>query len=96
MGNLDKAIKSREAEFCNFYPAKVLVCSWNVNATKPQDIPENELIIWFSQSDTPDIIAVGLQEIIDLESKTKNASEFPLLFLHSLEILSLFFFLKKT
>ena len=59
---------------------KTLICSWNVNARKPHEFKE-DLENLVSSVDEPDIIVVGLQEIIDLENKQKNASEY-----HSLKI----------
>ncbi|KAJ1673400.1 hypothetical protein EV182_005309, partial [Spiromyces aspiralis] len=57
---------------------KVLTCSWNIDALKPSDLAESSLDAnryhlkrWLTalSPDRPDILVVGLQEVVDLESK---------------------------
>jgi hypothetical protein len=71
---------ARENEYCRFRDVKILICSWNIDASKPADLEKSDndtlfLRSWFNSTESPDIIFVGFQEIIDLESKKMNASE---------------------
>ncbi len=71
---------SREDDYCTFREVKVLICSWNIDASKPEDLEQSSgglqfLNSWFKSTKSPDIIVVGFQEIIDLESKKMTASE---------------------
>lgn len=53
-----------------------MVCSWNIDATKPEEITgEDERYVreWLSAMNDPDIIVVGIQEIVDLVSKKQTA-----------------------
>ncbi len=67
--------------FCDL---KVLICSWNIDASKPEALSCNAESVSFlpqllqSQSDgadAPDVIVFGFQEVIDLESRKLTASE---------------------
>ncbi|CAG8490227.1 3671_t:CDS:2 [Ambispora gerdemannii] len=67
-----------EEEYCEYRKIKVLICSWNIDASKPADLEESAedvkfLRLWFTSIDAPDLIVVGFQEIIDLESKKMTA-----------------------
>ncbi|CAG8558372.1 3905_t:CDS:2 [Ambispora leptoticha] len=69
----------REKEYCRYRDIKVLICSWNIDASKPADLEKKSaedvkfLSLWFTSVDSPDLIVVGFQEIIDLESKKMTA-----------------------
>jgi hypothetical protein len=54
-----------------------MICSWNIDANKPEKLVEDDETIreWLGGMQDPDIIVVGIQEIIDLESKKQTASE---------------------
>jgi len=73
---IDRAIKLREPEFCTFQTIKLAVCSWNVNATKPESLASGELVQWLTTLGDPDIVVIGLQEIVDLENASRNAKSF--------------------
>lgn len=65
-------LTKREAQFSTFRPLNVLIVSWNVDATKPNDLsndPVNNQFLFdvLNSVDSPDVIAFGFQEIIDLE-----------------------------
>ncbi|CAG8559405.1 7304_t:CDS:2, partial [Acaulospora morrowiae] len=67
-----------EHEYCDYRDIKVLVCSWNIDASKPTDLERSHdaakfLRLWFTSTESPDIIVIGFQEIIDLESKKQTA-----------------------
>lgn len=53
-----------------------MLCSWNVDATKPEKITDEDKIYvrqWLGAMENPDIIVVGIQEIVDLVSKKQTA-----------------------
>lgn len=69
----------READYSTYRKASCLVCSWNVDAQKPNALDENPVNHGFlreclSTCDNPSIIAFSFQELIDLENKTLAAS----------------------
>lgn len=71
---------AREHEYCDFRNVKVLMCSWNIDASKPAELESSSdgrkfLEKLFESTKSPDIIVVGFQEMIDLESKKMTASE---------------------
>ena len=68
----------RETAFSSYRPLDVLIVSWNVDAAKPDALngcPEN--LNFFNDVlhsvESPDIIAFGFQELIDLESRKMAA-----------------------
>lgn len=68
----------REATFSSFRPLNVLVVSWNVDAAKPDTLigsADNTAFLdnVLHSVDSPDIIAFGFQELIDLESRKMAA-----------------------
>lgn len=74
----------RSKEYCHWRDLKILICSWNIDASKPtaQDVnggADRKLFeSWLTgmdQEGPPDIISVGFQEIVDLESKKMTASK---------------------
>lgn len=53
-----------------------MICSWNIDANKPERIlGEDDKAVreWLGTMEDPDIIVVGIQEIVDLESKKQTA-----------------------
>ncbi|KAG0016609.1 hypothetical protein BGZ80_009085 [Entomortierella chlamydospora] len=79
---LTKGMVDRSKEYCQWRDLKVLICSWNIDASKPaaQEInggADRKLFEqWLTSMDQegpPDIISVGFQEIVDLESKKMTA-----------------------
>lgn len=53
-----------------------MLSSWNIDANKPEKLTkedDNEVRKWLGGMDNPDIIVVGIQEIVDLESKKQTA-----------------------
>ncbi|ORX99573.1 DNase I-like protein [Basidiobolus meristosporus CBS 931.73] len=72
----EKEMLQRDAEFCRFRDIKVLICSWNIDARKPHKFEHENLRAleaWLSTVKDPDIIVVGFQETVDLESKKVTA-----------------------
>jgi hypothetical protein len=72
-------MNKRMTEYCDYRDAKILISSWNIDANKPEKFdPRDEQKIreWLTSMRDPDIIAVGIQEIVDLESKKQTASKY--------------------
>ncbi|KAI9290246.1 Endonuclease/exonuclease/phosphatase [Umbelopsis sp. AD052] len=75
----DQAMNKRMKEYCDYRDAKILISSWNIDANKPEKFDaQDELKIreWLTSLRDPDIIVVGIQEIVDLESKKQTAKSF--------------------
>ncbi|KAI9315450.1 Endonuclease/exonuclease/phosphatase, partial [Dichotomocladium elegans] len=73
----DRQVQLKEVDYCNYNETSILVCSWNIDACKPETIVGDNLLKlkgWLQSMRNPDIIVVGLQEIVDLESKRQTAS----------------------
>ncbi|KIO19887.1 hypothetical protein M407DRAFT_82236 [Tulasnella calospora MUT 4182] len=80
---IDNALEKREKEFSSFRPMKVLVCTWNIDAAKPETLNSVDnaggvdnvgfLDNVLSSVERPDILVFGFQEVIDLESKKMTA-----------------------
>ncbi|KAG0169710.1 hypothetical protein DFQ28_003407 [Apophysomyces sp. BC1034] len=74
---IEHAVQQRSSEYCNYRKARVAICSWNINANKPEKLTERDktqVVEWLcSMTDPPDVIAVGFQEIVDLASKRQTA-----------------------
>ncbi|CAH1765705.1 1343_t:CDS:2, partial [Entrophospora sp. SA101] len=69
---------SFQPEYCTYRKVKVLICSWNIDASKPEDLEQSTdstkfLRLWLTSVNSPDIIVIGFQEIIDLESRKMTA-----------------------
>ena len=77
-GYTDQELLKREQEFSTFRDLKVLIVSWNVDSAKPDTLTGTSANLSFlsdalTSVDSPDIIAFGLQELIDLESRKMAA-----------------------
>lgn len=80
LGNdwVDHELLKRERAFSKFRTLNVLIVSWNVDAAKPDALSTDAGNTHFFQkvlqsTDSPDIIAFGFQEVIDLESRKMAA-----------------------
>ncbi|KAI6160543.1 hypothetical protein EDD17DRAFT_1733001 [Pisolithus thermaeus] len=80
LGNdwVDHELLERERAFSKFRNLNVLIVSWNVDAAKPDALSTDAENAQFFQNvlhstDSPDIIAFGFQEVIDLESRKMAA-----------------------
>ncbi|CAO3633084.1 unnamed protein product [Cunninghamella echinulata] len=73
----DQQLIKQAQDYCTYKPAIVRICSWNIDANKPEKIiGQDSLLVheWLGQTEEkPDIIVVGIQEIVDLESKKQTA-----------------------
>lgn len=85
----DDQLLKRESSFSTFRSVKMLVCTFNVDAAKPDALMSSAgsgdavgidnigfLETLLASVDQPDILVFGFQEMIDLESKKMTASEF--------------------
>jgi hypothetical protein len=75
----DQALFTRQAEYCTFREVSTMVCTWNIDSAKPQDlIGENAQFLTdcLNSIDSPDIIVFGFQEVIPLTDKKLTASTF--------------------
>ncbi|KAK4700262.1 hypothetical protein P7C70_g5988, partial [Phenoliferia sp. Uapishka_3] len=75
---LDTELDLRQSEFCTYRTIRSLSISWNVDASKPQDLSGHINNYEFlqqclSSAESPDIISFGFQEMIDLENKKLTA-----------------------
>ncbi|KAJ1953065.1 hypothetical protein EC988_003206, partial [Linderina pennispora] len=74
-------LRKRTQEFANVRDISVQICSWNIDAIKPEALESSRnpkdrefLRTWLSSMESsPEIVVVGLQEVVDLESKTMTA-----------------------
>lgn len=69
-------MQKRSKEYCTYEDKSVMICSWNIDANKPEKIiGEDHTAVreWLGNMEDPDIIVVGIQEIVDLESKKQTA-----------------------
>ncbi|KAL8280565.1 hypothetical protein RQP46_006888 [Phenoliferia psychrophenolica] len=75
---LDTELNLRQPEFCTYRTVRALCISWNIDASRPDDLTGaianyeflNECL---TSAESPDIISFGFQEMIDLESKKLTA-----------------------
>lgn len=74
--SVDDHLQKMASEYCTYDDAKVMICSWNIDANKPEKINEDDrrhVREWLGTMEDPDMIVVGIQEIVDLESKKQTA-----------------------
>lgn len=76
---IDQKMQMYQGDFCRERDTRVLICSWNIDANKPEKLTasDDKLVReWLRGMQDPDIIVVGIQEIVDLESKKQTARKF--------------------
>lgn len=76
----ESKLLERESEFCSYRELTVLSCSWNIDASKPEQLTGTTdnagfLTSVLTSEDSPDVIVFGFQELIDLDDKKLQASE---------------------
>jgi endonuclease/exonuclease/phosphatase family metal-dependent hydrolase len=67
--SLIEALHKRADEYCTINRLKVRVSSWNVDSQPPP----NDASFWKNWLGDGDIYVIGIQEMVDLESKSTNA-----------------------
>lgn len=75
----ENQMQSQEAEFCELKPIKALVMTWNAGASTPYHLQHSKQDSSFfrdlmQNSDCPDLLVFGFQELVDLEDKKTTAS----------------------
>jgi len=78
---INDLIKDQETYFSERNDLTVFITTYNCDSTKPQELIADDFNKkffdnWFKIIDSPDIVVVGLQEMVNLESKTVNAKSF--------------------
>ena len=78
-----KQIRARQDEFTQYKQGRVFIGTWNVNAKGKEESLESWLCADWAQHGPPDIVVVGLQEMVDLnamnvavENKSQTRSAF--------------------
>lgn len=77
---LEDKMRAEDARFCRFEELRALVLTWNAGASTPHSLRYSDSDAGFIQnllqnSDRPDILVFGFQELVDLEDKTATASK---------------------
>ncbi|GAA5837701.1 hypothetical protein JCM9279_006838 [Rhodotorula babjevae] len=75
---IDAELHLRQPDFCSFRSVRALCISWNIDASRPGDLHGTVDNLEFLRNaltsvDSPDIISIGFQEVIDLEDKKLTA-----------------------
>lgn len=75
---LENEIQKSESEFSSLRDLTMLLVSWNCDSARPDSLTSDHASFDFlhdtlTSVDTPDIIAFGFQEVIDLESRKMTA-----------------------
>ncbi|ETM99496.1 hypothetical protein PPTG_18747 [Phytophthora nicotianae INRA-310] len=72
---IQQQLQQRQASYTEFRPTRVVTGTWNVNAKKPLGPAEaTKIVDWLhpttteSRREPPDIVALGFQEIVDLNA----------------------------
>ncbi|EEY59786.1 inositol polyphosphate 5-phosphatase, putative [Phytophthora infestans T30-4] len=72
---IQQQLQQRQASYTEFRPTRVVTGTWNVNAKKPLGPSEaSKIVHWLhpptteSRREPPDIVALGFQEIVDLNA----------------------------
>ncbi|KAG2947574.1 hypothetical protein PC129_g5361 [Phytophthora cactorum] len=72
---IQQQLQLRQASYTEFRPTRVVTGTWNVNAKKPLGPAEaSKIVHWLqpptteSRREPPDIVALGFQEIVDLNA----------------------------
>lgn len=74
----DNELQKSEPEYSSFRDISMLLVSWNCDSARPDSLVTDSVNFEFlgealSSVDSPDIIAFGFQEVIDLESRKMTA-----------------------
>jgi len=75
---IDHELVAREDEYSSYRELSTLIVSWNVDANKPDALVGDPNNIDFlkevlTSADSPDIISIGFQEVVDLENRKVTA-----------------------
>ncbi|EJD42447.1 DNase I-like protein [Auricularia subglabra TFB-10046 SS5] len=75
---IEDQLLQRERKFCSYRALRTLICTWNVDAARPDGLTGSPANVTFLESllqsvESPDIIVFGFQELIDLEDRKLTA-----------------------
>ncbi|GAA6050079.1 hypothetical protein JCM3770_001359 [Rhodotorula araucariae] len=75
---IDAELHLRQPDYCTFRSVRALCISWNIDASRPGDLHGSVDNLDFLRNaltsvESPDIISIGFQEVIDLEDKKLTA-----------------------
>ncbi|BGP45853.1 hypothetical protein JCM10450v2_001688 [Rhodotorula kratochvilovae] len=75
---IDAELHLRQPDYCTFRSVRALCISWNIDASRPGDLHGSVDNLDFlraalTSAESPDIISIGFQEVIDLEDKKLTA-----------------------
>ncbi|KAJ2905834.1 hypothetical protein MKZ38_004082 [Zalerion maritima] len=75
---LEDQMRENESKYCEFEKIKALVMTWNAGASTPYSLNQDPRDARFfhdllTNSDPPDILVFGFQELVDLEDKSAAA-----------------------
>ncbi|KAK4185015.1 putative synaptojanin [Podospora australis] len=78
---LESKMMKKDVNYCQFEKIKALILTWNAGASTPNSLNYSaDDKIFFEKllrnSDSPDILVFGFQELVDLEDKTATAKRF--------------------
>ncbi|KAF3770980.1 hypothetical protein M406DRAFT_34469 [Cryphonectria parasitica EP155] len=78
---LEERMKAKDVQYCQFDTLKAMIMTWNAGASTPNSLRYSDADSVFIQnllqnSDSPDILIFGFQELVDLEDKTATAKRF--------------------
>ena len=72
-------MKDLEETYCDYRKTRIQISTWNIDALSPDTITGQDKKLveeWLTSMRDADIIVIGLQEIVDLESKRQTARRF--------------------
>ncbi|KAL2912017.1 hypothetical protein HK105_208510 [Polyrhizophydium stewartii] len=78
---IENAMRASEIDYADFGDVHVLILTWNIDSRKPTDLDSGDaedrrfLKDLLSVNREADIIVVGFQELVDLESKSETARQ---------------------
>lgn len=78
---VETELQAQDESYCKLEKIKTLVMTWNAGASTPHSLRHAEQDKTFfpnllKESDLPDILIFGFQELVDLEDKATTASKF--------------------
>lgn len=77
---IDGQMVARQPQYCDFREIRILVCTWNIDSTKPSELiggaNSSFLPEVLGSVESPDIVVFGFQEVIPLTDKKLTASEY--------------------
>ena len=73
--HFESLLKRLEGEFVDIKKYTIYLATWNINAEKPKTVPNFIDIFDFSPHGHPDIVVVGFEELVKLNSQNIMLTE---------------------